>query len=148
MRTLAVTAGLLITVCCAHAEFVGFDVGNGVGLTGGIVRVNFMANKSRTISLGPRFSVRLMEVQLTLANGNVKRQTMLFAGTHVLRVPLSIELTEALGPLCLLALLIGTIMMILSSRLRLAEPGAAPSGGPAAAPLGDSAVASGPPSVS
>ena len=130
IRFLAVTAVLLMTVCSVRAGFAGFEVGNGVALTGGVVRVNYMGNKSHTISFGPNLRLRLIEVQITLANGKVKRHTMFFAGTHVLRAPLPIELTETLGPLCLLGLFCG--IMMLTSRLRRAEPGAAPNIGPAA----------------
>lgn len=128
MRSLAVTAVLLMTVCSLRAGFAGFEVGNGVAVTGGVVRVNYMGNKTHTISFGPNFHLRLMEVQITLANSKVKRHTMLFEGTHVLRAPLPIELTEALGSLSLLGLFCGLIMLTL--RLRHAEPGAAPNSGP------------------
>ena len=68
-----------------------------------------------------------MEVQLTMADGKVKRHTMLFAGTHALRAPLPIELMGTVGPLCLLALLCG-LTILATSWLRRAEPGAAPNG--------------------
>jgi hypothetical protein len=119
MRSLTGTVTFLLTACSLHAGFAGFEVGNGVALTGGVVRVNFMANKTHSILLG-RTRLTLTEVQLTLANGEVKRHTMLFAGTHALRVPLPIELTEVIAPLCLLAVM-GGIIITLSFRLRLAE---------------------------
>ncbi len=145
MRCLIAAVALLMTACSLHAGFAGFEVGNGVALTGGVVRVNYMGNKAHTISLGPRLRLRLMEVQLTMADGQVKRHTMIFAGTHALRAPLPIELTETGGPLCLLALLCG-ILLLVRLWLRRAEPGAAPDGGPAV-PFGGSGVCGEPPPV-
>jgi hypothetical protein len=130
MRALAATGVLWMTVCSVHA---GFETGNGVALTGGVVRVNYMENKSRTISLGPKLRVELMEVQVTFANGKIKKHTMFFSGQHALRVPLPIELAEILGPLLLLVLVCGIIIVLGSAlRFRRAEPGGPPNGGPAA----------------
>jgi hypothetical protein len=90
------------------------------------VRVNYMGSKSHTISFGPRLRVRLMEVQITFANGKTKRHTMFFAGNHALRAPLPIELVEAL-PLLLLMFLWCVIITLHSSlRSNGAEPGAPP----------------------
>src|SRR5579859_4585077 len=111
MRALAVMATLLMTVWCANAGFAGFQVGNGVALTGGVVRVNYMGNKSHSFLLG-RLRVSLMEVQITFANGKTKRQTMFFAGTHALRAPLPIEVVEVLGPVGVVALLCGLSIML------------------------------------
>jgi hypothetical protein len=147
IRALAVTVALLVTACSAYAGFAGFEVGNGVALTGGVVRVNYMGNKSRSIALGPKLRLRLMEVQLTMANVKVKRHTMVIAGTHVLRAPLPIELVEVLGPLCLLALVWAIIPFMRRPLSRGPEPGAPPNGGPAMPP-GNSKVSEGPPSVS
>ncbi len=119
MRSLAGTVALLLTTCSLHAGFAGFEVGSGVALTGGVMRVNYMGNKTHSISLG-RTRLTVLEVQLTLANGAVKRHTMFFAGRHALRVPLPIELTEVLAPVCLLALVSG-IIITLTFRLRLVE---------------------------
>jgi hypothetical protein len=145
MRYLIAAGALLMTACSLHAGFAGFEVGNGVALTGGVVRVNYMGNKLHTISLGARLRLRLMEVQLTMANGEVKRHTMIFAGRHALRAPLPIELAETVGPLCLLALLCGIVILV-NSCFR-AEPSAAPNGGPGKPP-GNSGAGGGPPSVS
>jgi hypothetical protein len=146
MRSLITTATLLLTVFTLHAGFAGFEVGSGVALTGGVVQVNYMGNKMHSISLGPRLRLTLIEIQLTLANGKVNRHTMFVVGKHALRVPLPIELTEVLGPLCLLAL-VGGIIITLSWRLPSAEHGASPNGG-LAARLGDTGGREGPPSVS
>jgi hypothetical protein len=121
MRALTATAILLATVFFVRAEVAGFEVDNGVAVTGGVVRVNYVADKSHTLSLGPAFRLRLMEVQITMTNGRVKRHTMFFAGTHFLRVPLPIEFFEILGPLFLLGLVCGLVVM-LSSRFGRAEP--------------------------
>jgi len=145
MPCLIATTALLMTACSLHAGFAGFDVGNGVAMTGVVARVNYVGNKSHTISLGPRLRLRLMEVQLTMVNGTVKRHTMVFAGKHALRAPLPIELTETLGPLSLLALPCATVILA-RSWLRRAEPGASPNGGPATS-LGGSGVSKGPPSM-
>jgi hypothetical protein len=146
MNCLTAIGALLMTACSLHAGFAGFEVGNGVALTGGVVRVNYMGNRSHTISLGPRLRLSLMEVQLTMASGAVKRQTMVFAGTHALRAPLPIELVMFLGPLCTLALVCGAATM-LRSGLRRAEPDAPPNGGPAEQ-FGNSGAPGGTPPVS
>ncbi len=143
MRYLITAGVLLLTVFSLHAEFAGFEAGNGVAITGGVVRVNYMANKSHMISLGPQLSLRLLEVQITMTNGKVKRQTMLFAGTHALRAPLPIELVEIVGPLCLLAFLCGIVIMVMSW-LRRTEPGAEQNSG-VGDRLGHSSVSAGPP---
>jgi hypothetical protein len=143
MRSLTVAAVLLMTVCSVRAGFAGFETGDGIAVTGGVVRVNYMGNKSRTISLGPGVRVRLMEVQITFTNGKTKRHTMLSAGTHTLRAPLPLELVEILGLLCLVALVCGIVAVLSSAfRSRRAEPGAAPNGGPAER-LGNSGVGGG-----
>ena len=139
------TGAILITACSLHAGFAGFEVGNGVALTGGVVRVNYMGNKSHTLSLGPRLRFTMIEVQLTMTNGRVKKNTMIFVGTHALRAPLPIQLTETLATSCSLGLLCGMIALVWSKMPR-AEPGAPPNGGTAA--VGNSGVTGGPPSVS
>ena len=120
MRYLIATFTLLLTASSLNAGFAGFEVGNSVAITGEFVGVNYNADKAHSISLG---STRLMliEVQLTLTNGQVKRHTMLFAGAHALRVPLPIELTEVLAPLCFLGLVGGIIILAFSFRSRIAE---------------------------
>jgi len=118
MRSFIATAALLITAYSLHAEFVGFEIGNGVAVTGGVVQVNFNTDKSHSLSLGPKCDFRVIEVQITTANGKVKRHTMFFAGNHALRAPLPIELSEILGLLFFLGLVCGLVLM-LSSRFRL-----------------------------
>ena len=103
MRFLIATATLLLAVCSARAGLAGFEVGNGVATTGGVVRVNFMADKAHNIVVPPGVRLGLMEVQLTLADGKTKRHTMLFAGKYALRAPLPIEWVEIPGSLLLLA---------------------------------------------
>jgi hypothetical protein len=137
LRSLASTLAFLVTVCLAHAGFAGFEVGNGVALTGGVACVTYTGNKSHTILLGPRVRLHLMEAQLTMANGQVKRHTMLFLGAHALRAPLPIEMVVLLGLVCLLALICG-IAIALGFGLRRAQPCAPPSlrsGGQPHAPL-------------
>ena len=123
MRCLVCTVTLLLTACPLHAGFVGFEVFTApstlIASTGGVVRVNYMGNKTHSISLGST-RLTLMEVQLTLASGEVKRNTMLFVGNHALRVPLSIELTGVLAAFCVLSL-VGGLIITLSFPFRLAE---------------------------
>jgi hypothetical protein len=128
MRSLVAIAALLLTACSLHAGFPGFEVGNGVAMTGGVVRVTFNFDKRHSLSLGRALRLTIMEVRLTQVTGRVKRQTILSAGTHTLRVPLPIELTEVLGSCSLLAL-IGIIIITLNWRLRPAETGTSPSDG-------------------
>jgi hypothetical protein len=148
MRFLIVAAAFLLTVCSARAGFAGFEAGNGVALTGGIVRVNFMANKQRNIIVPPGIRLGLMEIQLTYTDGRIKRQTMMFAGKYCLKAPLPIEWVEILGSLILLALLCG-IMVVLNSafRLRHAEPDVPANNGPGSG-SGDLKTAGAPPLVS
>jgi len=127
LRTAAVSTALFIAACSAQAGFAGFEVGDGLPMTGGIVRVNYMGNKSHTISLGPHFQVRLMEVQITYAGGETKRHTMVYAGDLALRAPLAIEWVEILGPLFVLTLLFGVIFLLSSTfRFMRATRGTAP----------------------
>jgi hypothetical protein len=126
MRALVTAAAFLFTARSVHAEFAGFDVGNGVPLTGGVVRVNYMGSKSHTFSFGPRLRVRLMEVQITVANGKTKRHAMFFAGNHALRVPLPIELVEVLSLLLLTFLCCVIIVLHSTLRSKGVEPGAPP----------------------
>jgi hypothetical protein len=142
MRLLAFTVAFLVTIYPAHAGFAGFETGGGVALTGGVVRVNFMGNKSHSISLGSRVRLELMEVQLTMADGKIKRHCMIDFGTHTLRAPVPIEVVMILGPLCLLAL-VCAVAIALRSGLQRAEPGASPNGDPAM--LSDNLGASGGP---
>lgn len=147
MRAVAILV-LLLTVCSIHAGLAGFELGNGVALTAGVVRVNYIANKSVSIAVAPGLRLRLMEVQLTFANGQIKRHTMLFAGTHTLRAPLPIDLVEILGCLCALGLVCGITALLGSvSRFGCAKPGAPPNGSPAR-PVDNSGARAGPPSVS
>lgn len=147
MRALAILV-VWMTSCSVHAGSGGFEVDRGVALAGGVARVHYMADKAVSIPVTPRFRLRLMEVQLTFADGRVKRHTVLSAGTRMLRAPLPIELVKMLGLLCVLALVCG-IMVLLRSCFRSgrAEPGVAPNGGSATA-AGGSGGHTGPPSVS
>lgn len=138
-------ASLLLTAYSLHGGGVGFEVGNGVAITGGVVRVNFNLDKRRSFSLGAGPRVTIVEVQLTQASGRVYRHTMISMGKHTVRVPMPIELTEVLG-LCSLLGLIGIIITMTYQR-RPAEHGASPNGAPPK-PLGDSGVVKGRPSVS
>ena len=147
VRVLAIATIFLMVVFSVHAEFAGFEAGNGVALTGGVVRVTYNGSKMHSMVVAPGFRVSVMEVKITFVNGTTKRNTMLFAGKHALRAPLPIEVVEILGSLCLLALLCG-IVAVLSSTFRLsrADPGAAQNGVPAPSPRGPG-VAARPPSV-
>ncbi|HXJ76926.1 MAG TPA: hypothetical protein VNM37_28975, partial [Candidatus Dormibacteraeota bacterium] len=95
-----------------HAGLAGFAVGNGVAVTGGVVRVTFVANKSIRFSPTRRVHLGLMEVQLMFVDGKIKRHTMVFAGNHTLRAPLPIEVVEVLGGLCLLVVLCGIALLL------------------------------------
>ena len=146
MRLLAFTIAFFVTICSAQAGFAGFETGGGVALTGGVVRVNYVGNKSHSISFGSRVRLELMEVQLTMSNGKIRRQCMIFFGTRVLRAPLPIELVMILGPLCLLVLVCGAAA-VLRCGLRRAEPVAPPNGSPTKRSC-DLGAGTGPPSVS
>ncbi|HTL55474.1 MAG TPA: hypothetical protein VL361_07330 [Candidatus Limnocylindrales bacterium] len=118
MRTLITAAGLLMAAGSVHAGLAGIEAGNGVAVTGGVVRVTFVANKSIRFSPAPSLRLSLMEVQLMFVDGKIKRHTMVFAGNHSLRAPLPIEVVEVLGGLCLLVVLCG-IALLLNSGWRL-----------------------------
>jgi hypothetical protein len=147
MRALAILV-VLTTFGSVHAGSGGFEVDSGVALAGGVTRVNYLADKAVSIPVTPRLRLRLMEVQLTFADGRVKRHTVLSAGTRMLRVPLPMELVKMLGLLCVLALACG-IALLLRSGFRSGRPeaGVAPNGGLATA-AGRSGGQTGPPSVS
>ena len=148
MRFLLATATLLLAICSARAGLAGFEAGNGIALTGGIVRANFIADKQHNIIVPPGIRLGLMEVQLTYADGRIKRQTMVFAGKYCLRAPLPIEWVEILGSFLLLALVCG-IMVVLNSafRFRRAEPDVPANDGPGSG-SGDLKTAKARPSVS
>jgi hypothetical protein len=117
VRLLLLIFTVLLVVCPARAEFAGFEAGNGIAFTNGVVQVNFRADKAHNIIVPPGIRLGLMEVQLTYADGRIKRQTMMFAGKYCLRAPLPIEWVEIFGSLILLALLCG-IMVVLNSGFR------------------------------
>ena len=105
MRSLALISILFLIACPAHAGFAGVETGYDIALTNGVTSINFNVDKSFTIRLVPRSPITVMEIKLTFTNGVVKRQTMIFSGSHAIRTPLSIGSVKALGIICLVALL-------------------------------------------
>jgi hypothetical protein len=149
MKLFAKIVILSLTLRSAHAEVGGFEVGTGVALTGAVSRVNFNFDKRHSFSIGSGLRVGLLEIQITYTNGITRRSTMLQAGRHAVRVPLSIELAEILaGSMCLLALVGGTFALSsFGLRHRRAQPVAAPTGGRTVSSI-NSRATEGPPSVS
>lgn len=148
MRALAILV-VLMTFGSVYARPGGVEVDSGVALAGGVARVNYLADTAMSIPVTPGFRLRLMEVQLTFADGRVKRHTVLSAGTRMLRAPLPIELVKMLCLLCVLALACGILVLLRSCFwLGRAEPSVAPNGGSATAAGGSGGHHTGPPSVS
>src|SRR5579862_7865087 len=69
VRVLAIATTCLLVAFSVQAEFAGFESGNGVALTGGVVRVTYNGNKAHSILVAPGFRVSVMEVKITFNNG-------------------------------------------------------------------------------
>jgi hypothetical protein len=115
MRSFIATATLLITAYSLHAEFAGFEFGSGIKITNGIAAVNFNADKGGRVSVVPGLPVGLVEIRVTFTNGTTKRTSLLYAGTHALKAPMTVEMVETLGAFSLLALLAGAIGFLVST---------------------------------
>ena len=130
MRPIVIATILLAGVWSVQGEIAGFEVGNGIALTGGVARVTFNFNKRYGVRVLPNFRLTMLEARLTLTNGTTKRTTMLFAGRHALRVPLPIELVEVIGTLCAVLFVAGLVAVLGSAFRGRAELTAAPNCSP------------------
>ena len=82
--------GLVLLTLCGPATASGFEFGNGVPMTNGLIQVTYNLDKGfRSRVAGCR--IGMLEVRLTYANNVVKRTSMFYIGSHMLRTPLSVE---------------------------------------------------------
>jgi hypothetical protein len=126
MRFMLATALMFVTISSLEAGVAAFETG-GVTPANGVVNITFRPDKSHRISMGNWIHLGVMEVQITMTDGDVKRQTMLCVGTHTLKAPMPMEVVEVVGAIWLLGLFCGLIILG-GSRSRGSESGVVPAG--------------------